>query len=103
MGQIGPDDLRPDSADATEALRGYLQKTSLPQAPTEAPMLVVPDDGGGLIPWQQTAAALARACGMGDVIHVGAQDADVVSWINDRFNAVPPGNDCGNLVAPTPS
>jgi hypothetical protein len=103
VGQIGPDDLRPYSADATEALRGYLQKTSLPQAPTESPMLVVPDDGGGLIPWPQTAAALARACAMGDVIQVGApQGEDVVSWINDRFNAVPPRNDCGNLVAPTP-
>jgi hypothetical protein len=101
--QIGPDDLRPDSADATEALRGYLQKTSLPQAPTESPMLVVPDDGGGLIPWTQTAAALARACTMGDVIQVGApQGEDVVSWINDRFNGVPPRNDCGKLVAPTP-
>jgi hypothetical protein len=103
VGQIGPDDLRPDSADATEALRGYLQKTSLPQAPTKSPMLVIPGDGGGLIPWAQTAAALAPACAMGDVIHVGApQGEDVVSWINDRFNAVPPRNDCGNLVTPTP-
>jgi hypothetical protein len=40
---------------------------------------------------------------MGDVIQVGApQGEDVVSWINDRFNAVPPRNDCGNLVGPTP-
>ena len=103
VAQIGPDDLRPDGPDATEVLRGYLQKTSLPQAPTEAPMLVVPDNGGGLIPWAQTTAALARACAMGDVIQVGApQGEDVVSWINDRFNAVPPRNDCPNLVAPTP-
>jgi hypothetical protein len=101
--QIGPNDLRPDSTDATEALRGYLQKTSLPQAPTEAPMLVVPGDGGGLIPWKQTAAALARACAMGDVIQVGALQAqDVISWINDRFNALPPHNDCANLVASNP-
>jgi hypothetical protein len=103
VGQIGPDDLRPDSADATEALRGYLQKTSLPQAPAESPMLVLPEDGDGLIPWAQTAAALARACAMGDGIQVGAHDEDIISWINDRFNAAPPRNDCGNLVAPTPS
>jgi hypothetical protein len=103
VGQIGPDDLRPDSPDATQALRGYLQKTSLPQAPTAAPMLVVPDDAGGLIPWEQTAAALARACAMGDVIQLGPpQGEDVVSWINDRFNAVSARNDCGNLLAPTP-
>jgi hypothetical protein len=66
-------------------------------------MLVLPDNGGGLIPWAQTAAALARACAMGDITQVGAQDEDIVSWINDRFNAVPSRNDCGNLVAPTPS
>ena len=101
--QIGPDDLRPDSADATEALRGYLQKTSLPQAPTESPMLVLPDDGEGLIPWPQTAAALVRACAMGDVIQVGKQDEDIISWIKDRFDAAPPRNDCGTLEAPTPS
>lgn len=96
LGQVGPDDLRPDSPDATAVLRGYLQKTSLPQAPTASPMLVMPEDNDGLIPPAQTNGAIARACAMGDVIQIGAPPAlDVVAWINDRFNAVPAQNDCG--------
>jgi hypothetical protein len=88
--------LRPDSPDATAVLRGYLQKTSLPQAPTASPMLVMPEDNDGLIPPAQTNGAIARACAMGDVIQIGAPPAlDVVAWINDRFNAVPAQNDCG--------
>jgi hypothetical protein len=66
-------------------------------------MLVLPDDGEGLIPWPQTAAALVRACAMGDVIQVGKQDEGIISWIKDRFDAAPPRNDCGTLEAPTPS
>jgi hypothetical protein len=104
--QIGPNDLRPANGDATEALRAYLQKTSLPQAPTAAPMLVVPDGPEGLIPVAQTDAAVARACAMGDVIQLGdPQSADpsaLINWINDRFNAVPAQNDCAGLTATEP-
>jgi hypothetical protein len=92
--QIGPDDLRPDGPDAARVLRGYLQKTSLPQAPATAPMLVVPDGAGGLIPPDHTGAAVATACGMGDVIAVGAPDIDPVAWLTDRFNGIAAQNDC---------
>src|SRR5262249_26221733 len=93
--------LRPDSPEATDALRAYLKKTSLPQAPTVAPMAVYPDDDTGLIPRAQTDAALAHACVMGDVIEFGAQDAadpvSVIAWLADRFAGVPAHNDCDNL------
>lgn len=102
--QVGPDDLRPDGDDATRVLRGYLQKTSLPQAPTDAPMLIVPDDPDGLIPQEQTDAAVARACDMGDVIASSPQgDRGVpalLGWIADRFSGVPPPNDCPAPTAP---
>ena len=105
-GQIGPDDMRPDDRDATEVLRGYLQKTSLPQAPTAAPMLVVPDAPDGVIPEDRTAAAAARACAMGDVIELtspqGGDPSALLSWMNDRFNAVPAQNDCATLTSTPP-
>jgi hypothetical protein len=97
--RIGPDDLRPDGEDATQILGGYLQKTSLPQAPTAAPMVIVPEGPDGLIPETQTDAALAKACAMGDVISSGAPDdgdptVGLIGWITDRFNGVPAPNDC---------
>ncbi len=96
---IGPDDLRPDGDQATRVLRGYLQKTSLPQAPTAAPMVVVPEGPDGLIPMAQTDAALVKACAMGDVISSSAPDygdptPGLIGWMTDRFHGVPPANDC---------
>ena len=38
---LSADDLRPANAQALRALRGYLQKTSLPQGPTQGPMYVI--------------------------------------------------------------
>jgi hypothetical protein len=104
--QIGPDDLRPTGDDATQTLRGYLQKTSLPQAPTASPMLVVPDAPDGLIPEAETDAALAKACAMGDVIssvapQAGDLTAGMIGWLTDRFNGVAPQNDCPARDAPT--
>jgi hypothetical protein len=97
--RIGPGDLRPDGDDATEALRGYLQKTSLPQAPTAAPMVIVADAPDGLIPQEQTDAAVARACAMGDVISSRApmgsdEQRAVLGWIAGFFNGAPAENDC---------
>lgn len=98
--QIEPGDLRPDGDDATAVLRGYLKKTSLPQAPTAAPMVIVPDAPDGLIPREQTEAAIARACAMGDVISSTEpqNDADptagFLGWIAARFNGAPAQNDC---------
>jgi hypothetical protein len=99
--QIGPGDLRPVSPEATEALRAYLHKTSLPQAPAAAPMAVFPDDDTGLIPRAQTDSAVARACAMGDVIQFGEPPNDdpsaIIGWINDRFAGVAAHNDCDQL------
>ncbi|MCW2732925.1 MAG: hypothetical protein JWR13_3741 [Mycobacterium sp.] len=106
--QMGPDDLRPDGDDATQVLRGYLHKTSLPQAPTAAPMVIVRDAPDGLIPPDQIDAALARACAMGDVISSSAPEdgdptAGLIGWISYRFNGVPAQNDCPAQTAPSTS
>ena len=71
--QITADDLRPSSPMATETLRGYLQKTSLPQGPTDAPMLVIYGGQDSLIPPAWNEPALDRACRMGDVIQIRMQ------------------------------
>ena len=102
--QMGPDDLRPDGEDATQVLRGYLQKTSLPQAPAAVPMVIVPAAPDGPIPQAQTDAAIVRACAMGDVLATGAPEGDgdgtaVLGWITDRFNGVPAKNDCAEPTA----
>jgi hypothetical protein len=89
-------------------LRGFLQKTTLPQAPTAAPMLVIYGGQDLLIPPSWTDRALDRACKMGDVIQVQLQpekrgpDIDlpaVIGWINARFNGDPATNDCEAFIA----
>jgi len=107
-GQITADDLRPSSPAAVDTLRGYLEKSSLPQGPAEAPMLVIYGGSDTLIPPAWTERALAKACGMGDVIQVQLQpdkgaegiDASVADyWVNARFNGVDAQNDCPSVVA----
>ncbi len=102
--QIGPEDLRPHSPAATAALRGYLQKISLPQGPTQAPMLVIYGGHDQLVPPTWTEQALDRACKMGDVIQVKRladatpDQLDIgtgLDWMNQRVNSVPAPNDCG--------
>ncbi|MBI3226013.1 MAG: lipase [Mycolicibacterium cosmeticum] len=96
--QMTPDDLRPATPAATDALRGYLQKTSLPQGPTTAPMLLTPAGPDGVIPKAWTDRAVAQACAMGDVVTFGTtaetDPANALAWISDRFNSVAPQNDC---------
>ena len=96
--QMTPDDLRPATPAATDALRGYLQKTSLPQGPTTAPMLLIPDAPDGVIPKAWTDGALTRACGMGDIVTFGTADQDHATealwWIGQRFNSIAAQNDC---------
>jgi pimeloyl-ACP methyl ester carboxylesterase len=102
-GQITPDDLRPHSPTAAATLRGFLKKSSLPQGPAQAPMLVIYGDNDPLIPAAWTDAAIDRACRMGDVITIrrlpsDAPDqldiAEALDWMNQRVNAVPAPNDC---------
>jgi pimeloyl-ACP methyl ester carboxylesterase len=105
---ISADDLRPDSRQAVDALRGYLQRRGLPQRPTTAPMLVIYGGMDTLTPGIWTDQALEAACGMGDVIDIqfqpdkGHSDIDVsysFGWINDRFAGVPAANSCESFTA----
>jgi acetyl esterase/lipase len=106
--QVGPDDLKPSSPEAVDALRGYLQRMGLPQRPTSAPMLVIYGGKDDLVLPEWTDGALHAACGMGDVIDIqfqpdkGHSDLDVslaFSWIADRFKDRPAPNSCEALVA----
>jgi hypothetical protein len=106
--QITPDDLRPASPAAADTLRGYLKKTSLPQGPTAAPMLVVYGGPDPVVPAGWTDGALVRACQMGDTIAVDLQtdkaaaDIDMstaFAWIKDRFGHVPAPDDCPSITA----
>jgi dienelactone hydrolase len=105
--QITPDDLRPNGPNAVATLRGYLQKTSLPQGPTQAPMLVVYGGQDSLIPPAWTNRALNRACKMGDVIEIQLQadkghdeidPSTAFDWIGERFKDVPASNDCQSFT-----
>lgn len=106
--QATPDDLRPSSAAATDALRNRLQQMSLPQQKATAPMLVVYGGKDPIISVEATRRALAAACSMGDVIDIreqpdkGHTDLDIgvaVPWIAERFQDLPVTNSC---VAPAP-
>src|SRR3954451_18525208 len=101
--QITPDDLRPHTTAATAKLRGYLRKTTLPQGPTQAPMLVIYGDRDPLVPPAWTEQALDRACKMGDVIEIRRLPADAsdqidiptaLDWMSLRVNSVAAPNDC---------
>lgn len=105
--QITPDDLRPSSPQAVETLRAYLQKMSLPQGPTVAPMLVIYGGADLSVPAAWTDRAIVAACRMGDVIDVAMQpdkghaDVDVSAvypWIGARFNGEPAPNSCEAFI-----
>jgi S-formylglutathione hydrolase FrmB len=107
-GQIPAGDLRPSSPEALAALRGYLQKTTLPQGPTSAPMYVIYGGRDPVIPTAWTERALSRACQMGDVVQIafwpdnGRQQIEPVAaagWLGDRLKSHPSANDCGSYLA----
>ncbi|OHT82947.1 hypothetical protein BKG60_13620 [Mycobacterium syngnathidarum] len=99
-GQVPAGDLRPADADAMNTLRGFIQKTNLPQGPAQAPMLVSYSGDEPLSPAAWTDRAVEAACKMGDTITVQRQpeprpdSAATLAWINDRFRSVPASNDC---------
>ena len=106
--QIRPDDLRPANPDALKALRGYMQKTTLPQGVTSAPMYVIYGGRDSAIPAAWTERALTRACKTGDVIQIaywpdqGRQQIDPVAtigWLGDRFKSISSANDCESFIA----
>jgi hypothetical protein len=93
---------------ATETLRGYLKKSTLPQGPAAAPMLVEYGGADQLIPPAWTERALNRACQMGDAIQIqrqpgrGHDDVDssaAVHWLKERFEHVPAQNDCSSFIS----
>lgn len=109
--QIPAEDLKPASDQALETLRGYLQKTTLPQGPTAAPMYVIYGGADDMIPPAWTERAIGRACQMGDVIQIaewpdkGHRDIDPlagVGWLVDRLTANPSANDCAPFLANHP-
>jgi alpha-beta hydrolase superfamily lysophospholipase len=106
--EITTGNLRPDSATATATLRGYLQKTSLPQGPAAAPMLVIYGDHDPLIPRAWTDRAVDRACSMGDIISIRPQPglgpdqidpSAAFAWLGQRFSGESPPNDCPLVIA----
>lgn len=109
--QVTPDDLRPNSAAATDALRNRLQQMSLPQQTAMAPMLVVYGGKDPIVSVEATRGALAAACSMGDVIDIreqpdkGHTDLDIgvaVPWIAERFQDLPVTNSCAPPAPPAP-
>jgi pimeloyl-ACP methyl ester carboxylesterase len=108
--QLTAEDLRPVSPAAVDTLRGYLQNASLPKVRAPQPMLVIYGGQDQLVPAPWTAAALQRACGLGDVIEIRFQpdsghDVDASGafpWITDRFKGVPAINSCAPPPPPPP-
>ncbi|MGW0043384.1 lipase family protein [Rhodococcus sp. NPDC003348] len=106
-------DSMPSTAADTDRMREWLRQIALPQRPTAAPLLVVVGDTDDLIPADWTRAAVAKACGMGDLIELqdrpGEGHADAranpgaVAWIADRFAGVPAPNTCAADVPPLPA
>lgn len=98
--QVPPGDLRPDSAEAMDTLRGFLQKVNLPQGPTRAPMLVAYTGTEPANPAAWTDRALNAACKLGDTITIRKDpqprldSGATLSWINNRFTSAPAPNDC---------
>ncbi|MDT5149744.1 MAG: hypothetical protein QOI01_1477 [Mycobacterium sp.] len=105
--QIPADDLRPSSPQAADTLRGFLQKTNLPQGPAAAPLMVIYGSDDPLIPAAWTVQALNRACKMGDVITIGTApdtgDADTdmpvaLGWMKELVAGNPARDDCPTVA-----
>ncbi|MGV0745434.1 lipase family protein [Mycolicibacterium sp. XJ870] len=106
--QIPPEDLRPAGPEALEVLRGFIQKTNLPQGPTQVPMYVIYGGQDSVIPAAWTDRALTRACQMGDVIQIAfwpdkprdqIDPTAALGWLKDRLNSIPSANDCEAFMA----
>ncbi|MGB8405374.1 MAG: lipase family protein [Mycobacterium sp.] len=109
--QVSADDLRPATPAATDALRNYLRKTTLPQGKAAAPIRVSYTDSDPIALAAWTSQALTKACRFDDTIEIDHDSQPnpanvdmptVVKWIDDRMNNVPPANDCPGLAAAEP-
>ncbi|MBU9763684.1 lipase [Mycobacterium sp. TNTM28] len=106
--QLSPDDLRPANPEALQTLRGYFQKTNLPQGPTKAQMYVIYGGQDSVIPAAWTDRALTEACKMGDGIQIAfwadkpreqIEPLAALGWLNDRMKSIPAANDCPAFLA----
>jgi pimeloyl-ACP methyl ester carboxylesterase len=109
--QIGADDLRPANPAATDALRGYLQKSSLAQWRAAAPMWVIYGGRDPFTPQEWTARTLERACGYGDAIRIEKQPnirpdsidlGRAIPWIKERLDGKAPTDDCLAFIGKRP-
>lgn len=107
--QIGDDDLRPATPEATAVLEGYLREMSLPKSPAAAPMLVIYGGQDTLISQAWTDTAIGAGCAAGDTIqyvlqpnsgHADIDGAAAFGWLGDRFVGTEAVNFC---PAPPPA
>ena len=101
---VRPDDSQPVSVEAAERMRGWLTSIALPQQRADGPMLVVTGELDPVIRASWTAAAVQRACALGDVIALherpgerhgdSASIPEAVQWIADRFAGTPAPDTC---------
>ena len=107
--QIGDDDLRPATPEATAVLEGYLREMSLPKSPAAAPMLVIYGGEDTLISQAWTDTAIGAGCAAGDTIqyvlqpnsgHADIDGAAAFGWLGDRFAGTEAVNFC---PAPPPA
>jgi pimeloyl-ACP methyl ester carboxylesterase len=97
-------DFTPSSPEAADTLRRILGDDALPRRRASAPMLVAYGDEDRVVLPAWTAAAVARACGMGDVVDAvvapgqghGQLDLGAVpaEWTRARFAGLPPTTTC---------
>jgi hypothetical protein len=106
--EIPPQDLRPADTTALQRLHGYIQKTTLPQGPTRAPMYVIYGGQDAVIPASWTERAIASGCRMGDVIQIAfwpdkqrdqTTPVAALGWLTDRMKSLPSANDCPAFIA----
>lgn len=93
--QVRPGDATVASPDALRALHDQLARSSLPQRPAAGPLFVAYGDRDQLVTPAWTAAAVRRACGIGDRVAVTVEAGrghtdlrsgpEALSWIGDRF------------------
>lgn len=106
-----PDQLRPDNPEAADILHGFLDKSTLPQGPTAAPLLVGYGGDDAIAPATWTERAVRRACERGDQVQVESGSAarfrtvdapETLDWMRARFSGAPARDDCRELLLPTP-
>ena len=113
LAKVGADDLKPSSPEATERLTAILTQMALPQQPASAPMQIFYGGKDSYIDHEWTAAAIRRACDMGDTIDAvyqpdrGHGDIDgtaYMDWLGERFANDPAPNSCpAPPAAPEPA